>query len=210
LIDRRIEYVTLHAYEGKPFPASNNFDSFIVAGTPISINEIGEYGFLRKEHAYLRDIVNSNKPCLGICFGAQLLASILGAEVSKDRVMEIGKFEVRLTPVGQKVCFFKGFPLEFPVFQWHVDTFNVPEGAKILVTGDECRNQAFKHKNIVGLLFHLEITADEASNWTSEYRDELNAIGKTAVQVVDECRVSEKLIKQLAYLWTISREKMRG
>jgi len=92
-----------------------------------------------------------------------LLARAAGAEVRKNPVMEIGGYEVRLTDAGKKDTLFKNFPGTFPVFHWHGDTFDIPQGAELLVTGEKCKNQAFRYKNSVALQFHLEVTSSEAS-----------------------------------------------
>ncbi len=193
-----IRYQIHHAYVGKAFPSVDRFDAFIVGGTPISIYDAHKHDFLRREMAYLGKAVKNEKPYLGICGGAQLLAKLLGAEVRKNSVMEIGSYNVGLTAAGKKSKFFSGFPDTFSVFQWHGDTFDIPAGAKLLVKGTDCRNQAFSYRNSLGLLFHLEVTSQAASKWADEYRDELKRVGKTKKRVVEECRINEEQMGELA------------
>jgi len=194
-----IEYHVHHAYTDMKLPAFERFEAFIVAGTPIPIYEADTHDFLREEMAYLKAVVKKNRPYLGICGGAQLLAKLLGAEVRKNPAMEIGSYNIELTAAGKKHKFFAGFPDTFPVFQWHGDTFNIPKGGRLLATGTDCRNQAFSYGNSLGLLFHLEVTSKAAGKWADEYRSELKQVGKTKRQVVDECRIIEKQTKELAY-----------
>jgi GMP synthase-like glutamine amidotransferase len=193
-----IGYRIHHAYVGTAFPSVDRFDAFIVGGTPNPIYDAHRYGFLRREMAYLRKAVENRKPYLGICGGAQLLAKLLGAEVRKNPVMEIGSYDVKLTAAGKKSRFFAGFPDTYPVFQWHGDTFDIPAGAKLLVKGADCRNQAFSYRNSLGLLFHLEVTSQAVSKWADEYRDELERVGKTKKQVVEECKINEEQMGELA------------
>lgn len=193
-----IRYQVYHAYVGKAFPSASRFDAFIVGGTPTSIYDAHGYDFLRREMAYLSKVVENRKPYLGICAGAQLLAKLLGAEVRRNSVMEIGSYIVRLTAAGKKNKFFAGFPDIFPVFQWHGDTFDTPAGAELLVTGTDCKNQAFGYGNSLGLLFHLEVTPQAVGRWADEYRDELERVGKTKKQVVNECEVNEEQMVDLA------------
>jgi GMP synthase-like glutamine amidotransferase len=197
--DRSIEYHVHHAYTGVEFPPVDRFEAFIVGGTPISIYDADKHGFLKREIAYLKAVVKKDKPCLGICAGAQLLAKLSGAQVRKNPVMEIGSYNVRLTPAGKKHRFFKGFPDTFPVFQWHGDTFTVPEGGRLLAIGTDCKNQAFSCGNSLGLLFHLEVTWQTADKWASDYGSELSQVGKMRKQVVNECKMIEKQTKELAY-----------
>jgi len=175
------------------------YDVFIVGGTPISAYEIHKHNFLKKEWGYLKKVVKLNKPYFGICCGGQILARVLGAKVRKNKVMEIGGYDVKLTSDGMKSRFFKDFPAEFPVFHWHGDTFDVPKGAKLLVEGEDSKNQSFSYKNALALQFHLEITSKDAEEWARKYANELARVNKTRNQVVDECRVREKTMKKLAY-----------
>jgi len=199
LQDRRIGYHVHRAYTGKEFPLADCFEAFIVGGTPISIYDAGRHYFLEREMAYLKTVVRKGKPYLGICAGAQLLAKLLGAEVRKNPVMEIGSSNVRLTPAGRKHKFLAGFPDTFPVFQWHGDTFNTPNGGRLLAEGTGCKNQAFSYNSSLGLQFHLEVTSQTVSKWADEYRSELKQVGKTKRQVVNECKIIEKQTKELAY-----------
>jgi GMP synthase-like glutamine amidotransferase len=199
LLRNKIVYRVLHAYKSRKFPPSNEYDAFIVAGTPISVNELHEHNFLLKEWIYLKKVVLMNKPYLGICFGGQLLARILGTNVRKNKVMEIGGYDVQLTSYGKKDAVFKGFPQKFPVFQWHTDTFGIPKSARGLVRGKLCKNQAFRYKNAIALQFHLEVKAKDVSRWARRYAGELTIVNKTRSQVVRECKIREKAMKKLAY-----------
>ena len=200
LKEKGIDYYIFPAFTGKRFPPMKQFDAFIVAGTPISAYEIHKYRFLRNEWRYLKKVIQLNKPYLGICFGGQLLARLLGAEVKRNPQMEIGGYEVKLTPDGKTSRFFRGFPNRFPVFHWHGDTFDIPKGAKLLVQGIDCKNQAFSYKKALALQFHLEVTAKEADIWVDKYRNELKRVKKTKEQVVKESQVREKMMKKLAFL----------
>lgn len=199
LQDSSIEYHVHHAYTCKEFPPADRFEAFVVGGTQISIYDVHKHGFLKKEMAYLKAVVRKGKPYLGICAGAQLLARLLGAEVRRNPVMEIGSSNVRLTTAGKKHKFFAGFPDTFPVFQWHGDTFNIPNGGRLLAEGTDCKNQAFSYSNSLGLQFHLEVTSQTVSRWADEYRSELKQVGKTKRQVVNECKIIEKQTRELAY-----------
>jgi GMP synthase (glutamine-hydrolysing) len=200
LKEHGIDYEIFPAYLGKRFPAIKNFSAIIVGGTAISVYHLHKYPFLQKEWKYLQKVIELNKPYLGICFGGQLLARLLGAEVNRSPRIEIGGYEVILTSAGQKNKFFQEFPRSFQVFHWHNDTFEIPRGAKLLVEGKECKNQAFSYKQGLALQFHLEVTAREAEKWAIKYKNELKIVGKTKTRVVNECRRSEKVMKRMAYL----------
>jgi GMP synthase-like glutamine amidotransferase len=176
----------VHAWRGDPMPDARAYDLVVVGGTPGSANDM--------ESAFLAGVVRGGRPYLGICAGGQFLARLLGARVTRNPVLEIGGYEVRR--VADDPCL-RGFPPTFPVFQWHGETFDVPEGATLLVEGDDCRNQAFRKGNALALQFHLEVTCGDAAAWADAYAHELARIGKTKEQVVAECRSREPAMRAL-------------
>jgi GMP synthase-like glutamine amidotransferase len=193
-----IHHRVVHAYAGEPIPPLEQCDAVIVGGTPLSVNAFRDHEFLIAEAGWLREALNLGKPILGICFGAQLLARLLGAEVKRNPVMEIGTYPVRLTAGGHSDPLFQGFPKAFPVFHWHGDTFDIPPWGLRLVAGWDCPNQGFRMGNAVGVQFHLEVTADEANRWAAAYADELQAAGKSRTRIARECREHEPLMAELA------------
>jgi GMP synthase-like glutamine amidotransferase len=197
----RVDHIVIHAYDmdyDDTFPPVEYFDAFIIGPTPISANAVEEHAFLRREWSYLGEIIESGKPCLGVCCGSQMLARKLGAEVSSSPEKEVGGYEVRLTQDGVTDPLFAGFPEKFPVFHWHSDMFEVPPGGRLLVEGDPCPVQAFSWENVRGVIFHLEINKREAGRWADAYHEELEAVGKTREQVLDECGEREPEMKWLA------------
>lgn len=196
------EVRVLHAYRRAPdelFPPVGEFDAFIIGPTPISANAVEDHAFLRSEWGYLGRIIESRKPCLGVCCGGQMLARRLGARVWSSPEKEVGGYEVRLTEVGGVDPLFEGFPAEFPVFHWHSDMFEVPPGGGLLVEGRPCPIQAFGLCNVRGAIFHLEVTSSEAARWADAYPSELEAVGKTRTQVIKECAEREPEMRELAY-----------
>jgi len=198
-VSKNIKYNIFEAYENRKFPESKEFDIFIIGGTPVSVNEFNEHLFLKNEKNYLENIIRKNKPCIGICFGCQFIAKILGAKVIKSPVTEIGIYDVNLTDEGSRDNYFKNFPENFKVFQWHNDSFELPERAKLLVEGRECKNQAFSTGKILGIQFHLEISSSEASLWADKYSNELKTTGKEKNIILKQLKFYETEMKNLAY-----------
>jgi GMP synthase (glutamine-hydrolysing) len=193
----------IHAYSMKTcdlFPKTDSYSAFIVGPTPISANEIQKHAFLVREWEYLTKVVDSGKPILGVCCGGQILARLLGAEVVKSPRKEVGGYTVNLTEAGSNDPLFHNFPRELPVFHWHSDMFKVPSGGLLLARGEPCPIQAYNWKNVRGIIFHLEIDSHEAERWASAYPEELEVVGKTKTQVIEECRVREPEMRHLAEL----------
>jgi len=195
-----VQYDVLHAYLGKRFPSTRDYNAIIVGGTPISANKIREYSYLMREWRFLKEAVMEDKPILGICFGAQILAKLLGAEVRKMSKMEIGTYHVELTEAGRKSKIFKDFPNQFPVFHWHSYTFQTSKKVELLVRGKDCSpNQAFKHGNQIGIQFHLELAPKAIEKWIEKYRHELAETCKTKTRILQECSMVKEEMKKLAY-----------
>lgn len=198
LEERGIAFRTVQVHAGEVIPHAESWDAVIVGGTPVSANHIHDHPELMHEAEFLKKIVDRGGPVLGICFGAQLLARLLGGSVRRNPVREIGAGPVRLTAAGESDPLFQGFPKCFPVFQWHGDTFEVPPWGMRLAAGWECPNQGFRLGSAVGVQFHLEVTAREAERWTRCYADELPAVGKSPERITRECREHEPQMAELA------------
>ncbi len=197
----RADVDVVHAYSmgaGDAFLGTEGYSAFVVGPTPISANEVAKHRFLTMEWEYLSRVVGSGKPVLGVCCGGQMLARLLGGEVVRSPKREVGGYTVTLTDSGAADPLFRGFPREVPVFHWHADMFKVPPGGVLLARGDPCPIQAYSWNKVRGVIFHLEIDHREAARWASAYPAELEAVGKTREQVLEECRAREPEMRRLA------------
>ena len=153
-------------------PEVEAVDLLVVMGGPMSVNDENEYPWLRDEKVFIRRVVASGTPTLGICLGAQLIVNALGARVFPNAVKEIGWFPVRAVGSSNDAAF--KFPEETTVFHWHGETFDLPSQAIQLAQSDGCQNQAFQiGRRVIGLQFHLETTPDSAQAIVTHCRDEL-------------------------------------
>lgn len=200
LEERGVSHHTLHPYSGESFPSLDLYEAIIIGGIPVSANDIRNHNFLLKEGRFLKKALERGTSILGICFGAQLLARLMGGAVSRNPAMGIGAYPVHLTRTGQNDPLFRGFPPTFPAFLWHGDTFVIPPKARLLALDRDCPNQAFRLGRAVGLQFHLEITPVEAENWAEAYKEELHAAGKSRTRLSAECREQEAAMANLARL----------
>ncbi len=185
-------------YRGEDLPPWDEFDALLVGGTPISANEVEKHAFLQGEVAYLAGAVSARVPCFGICCGAQLLARILGAPVRRCERMEIGCVNVHVTAQGSNDDLLRGFPSQFSVFQWHGDVFGLSESSRLLVEGDVTRHQMFRAGSVVGVLFHLEISAEEVRRWADDYEDELVSVGCSKAAIVSACEAKDSAMAHLS------------
>ena len=179
-------FQVVQTYAGQPIPDLNQFSAVISLGCPESANDFSRISFLGGVYQAVETALKLDLPYLGICCGAQILALVLGAEVRPNPVKEIGSGVVRLTKEGIKDPLFRGFGAEFPAFQWHGETFDIPAGGALLAVGEDCHNQAFRYNMAVGIQFHLEASLTELPIWCNTYQFELDEVEKTQKQVVGE------------------------
>ena len=143
----------------EPLPEVDEFDWLIIMGGLMNIYQEDEFSWLIGEKMFIKDAIDAGKIVLGICFGAQLIANVLGAKIYRNQYPEIGWFEVRLTDDARNSRVFRRFPERFTAFHWHGDTFDLPPSCKWIAQSEACRNQAFEYDGrVIGLQFHLDTT----------------------------------------------------
>lgn len=158
-------------YESAELPLLDNLDLIIAMGGPMSVNDEEELPWLVAEKQFVREAIERGIPAIGICLGAQLMASAMGARVYPGKKKEIGWFPI--TTVSNKSDAFC-FPQETMVFHWHGETFDLPAGAVHLARSKGCEHQAFQlGSNAIGLQFHLETTPQSLDAIMTNCRNEL-------------------------------------
>lgn len=146
-------------YDGQDLPGQDSFDGLLIMGGPMNVDDLEAHPWLGPEREFIGRAVAGDRPVLGICLGAQLIATALGSAVYPKSPKEIGLFDIHLTDAGQAdpLLGFLGPTAE--VFQWHESTFDLPEGAARLAESPRYPNQAFRFGEIVyALQFHFECT----------------------------------------------------
>jgi GMP synthase (glutamine-hydrolysing) len=147
-------------------PRLDGYQGLIVLGGPMNVDQTDAHPHLETEVRAIDDALERGLPVLGICLGAQLLAKALGARVEPNPEKEIGWYDVSVTPEGKRDPLFAHFDESERLFQWHGDTFAIPDGAVRLASSAACANQAFRYGDCAyGLQFHLEVDQPLVERW---------------------------------------------
>jgi GMP synthase-like glutamine amidotransferase len=148
-----------HLYRCDPLPALDDFDLLVVMGGEMNIYQYRDWPWLRPESAFIKCALENGKRVVGICLGAQFIASALGAQVVQNGEIELGWFPITWTKEAQGA--FPGLPAVSSVLHWHGDTFGLPAGAVRLASSEGCPEQVFLIPGkCLALQFHLEVDPD--------------------------------------------------
>jgi GMP synthase-like glutamine amidotransferase len=160
----------------EPKADPEDYDLIVSLGSEFAAYD-DSHRFVTTEAELMLRAVDANVPILGLCFGGQMLARVLGGEVYRGSEAEIGWLPVRtrdpdLVPEG-------------PWFQWHFDVITAPPDATVLAETD-LGTQAFVAGRSLGLQFHPEVTPEIMDEWVRAYRHELDAEGMDPDALLEE------------------------
>ena len=149
---------------GDPLPETlDEHAGAVILGGPMSANDGDDY--VRREIDWIEIPLSEQRPFLGICLGAQMLAKQLGAAVAPhpQGLTQIGYYPIRPTRAGFALC--PDWPAE--VYHWHREGFELPYGAELLAEGDDFPMQAYRWGNAFGFQFHPDVTFRSMCCWTT-------------------------------------------
>lgn len=197
---------------GQPFPSASSYDGVIVFGGASSANDCKEHAWVRDELTFIESCLTADTPFFGICLGAQMLARVMGASVSKHPQdhNEIGFCEVKPTNAGTG---FLNHPLKF--MQWHREGFELPSGATHLAYSELFSNQAYSvGEHVVGVQFHPEVNLDVLRIWHERNKSRPTGVlddSTRAVHVADALECENSITQWLdSFLsdWTLAARKV--
>ncbi len=168
---------TVELFEGRePERPLADYSHLIMMGGPMAVYEMHLHNHLVRGAGLIEGFIKDGKPVLGVCLGAQMIAHVLGARVYAGGQKEVGWYEVDITPEGMKDKVFKNLSVEggpkAEVFQWHGDTFDLPNGAVRLASSPAYENQAFRWgESVYALQFHIEVTPPIITEWFAGEKD---------------------------------------
>jgi GMP synthase-like glutamine amidotransferase len=161
------------AFQGDAVPDDpDGYAGLVVLGGAQSALDDADHPYLPRIAALSRRFGEADKPVLGICLGAQLVARGHGARNMLGLPIEFGWREVRPTAAGESDPLIAALSERAPLFHWHTDTFTLPPGAVHLAESAMTRLQAFRiGRAVYGIQFHFEADRKLVEAWSREFAD---------------------------------------
>lgn len=160
-------------WSGEALPAdASGHDGLVVLGGEQNALDDHSYPYLPALARLMRDFGEADRPVLGICLGSQLLARAYGAVNLLGQTPEFGWQRVELTDAGATDPVLAGLARSFPIFEWHSDTYTLPEGAVRLASNTAAQNQCFRiGRASYGMQFHFEASRAVVEEWNTTYAE---------------------------------------
>jgi GMP synthase (glutamine-hydrolysing) len=197
LEERGFDITTIMGYHDRlPGIDPLEHDLTVFMGGPMGVYQADWFPYLNNEIAYLRKRLAADKPVLGICLGAQLMAKALGKNVFKGpQGKEVGWMPIRVLDKNSPVRHFDESAGR--IMQWHGDTFDLPDDATLLASSDLYKNQIYSHgKRAMALQCHVEVTEDILETWMAIDYAELEAFKLPVPQFREEVKKRVPLLEK--------------
>ncbi len=167
----RVDYIDA----GEDLSRAKNADLLIVLGGPIGVGDAEAYPYLTAERNLVADRLAEDRPTLGVCLGAQIMAAALGSAVYPGPRKEIGWGRLVLAPEAAATPV--ALLADAPILHWHGDTFDLPDGATLLASTALTPHQGFAVGRSLALQFHCEVEASVIERWLVGHSGELAGAG---------------------------------
>ena len=176
--------------EGQPVPAEmKGAGGLIVMGGPMGVYQTDRFPWLRDEMALVQDAIANDRPVLGVCLGAQIVAAALGAKVERNPAgKEIGWHRISLDAAASDDRLIRGLPAaNLTPFHWHGDIFDLPAGAVSLASSEKTPCQAFRYGDkTYAFQFHFEVTVEGVRAMAAAFAKDLQRENIAADAIIAE------------------------
>ena len=207
---RNISYIKTNIIENETSEVDlDALSGLVFMGGPYGVND--NHLILLVEMKFIQRAIEYDIPIMGVCFGAQLISQALGAEVKKASNMEAGWHRIVSDTSSLAVDHRLNLEDSFEVFEWHEDTFTIPEGAiPIFMGSGGIENQGYLYGKILTMQFHLEMTEHMVYDWLERYKDCMPDPSDTVqspeqiTEVLDERLDNLHIVADKIYDWWLS------
>ncbi|MGB4813086.1 MAG: type 1 glutamine amidotransferase [Methylophilaceae bacterium] len=208
LTQQSIPWQIVNTFEPETLPASiQAYSGVVLMGGPMSVND--DLPWLAPVLNLIREAVKLDTPVLGHCLGGQLMCKALGGKITQNAIKEIGWGEVQVSNNTIAKQWF-GEIKTFNAFHWHGETFSLPQGATLVLSSQNCQNQAFAIGKHLAFQTHLEVTPEMVKVWCEMGQDELqtsaSSVGVQQAKTMQEhlpmhCSSLSKVASQVYAQW---------
>lgn len=177
-----VEIIKPHSGDEMPAQLPSQYKGVIVLGGRMGANDDSEYGWLTAQRSLMKDAVAQDFPFVGICLGAQMLATAVDGKSVRTPVPEAGLVEVGISPAATTDPLFGNYAGQvIPAVSWHQDYIvDLPDDAVVLAANDACPVHAFRlGKNVYGMQFHPEASVNTVQKWASPTDEVLQKMNLT-------------------------------
>jgi len=193
--ERNLKIKIIRLYKSENLPQTKKGDLILIMGGPMGIKDIesDRYPWLKLERNFIKRELENKIPIIGVCLGAQLLASAAGGDIE---VLKYGSPLKALPEIGWSQIFldksnkdFKElFEDPFHVLHWHGDRILLPNKAELIASSKRCKEQFFKIGDFAyGLQFHLETTREMIDKWINENKEFIfKGLGSNGQEILRE------------------------
>ncbi|HMM64703.1 MAG TPA: type 1 glutamine amidotransferase [Mesorhizobium sp.] len=173
--EAEIDLRCAHLGEELP-PDPSGHDAMVMLGGGQNALADDEYPYFPTLLSLVRDFEAADKAVLGICLGSQLLARAFGGQNRVGVATEFGWQAISLTEQAKGDPVLGALPQRFPIFQWHDDTFSLPQQAVRLASSAVAENQAFRvGRAAYGFQFHFEADQPLVREWSLSFASMIGA-----------------------------------
>jgi GMP synthase-like glutamine amidotransferase len=178
------------------FPDLSEIDMLIVLGGFMNVDDEEQFPWLKSEKEFIKKAIDSGIKVIGICLGSQLISAALESKVLKSQETEIGFYPITFHQTALDSSLFRFLSNPYTVFQWHGDTFELPQGAQLSASSEGCKNQAYLlGTNILAMQFHIEMNETVLNEMLKHDGHELKKKGKY-IQTESEIRANYHHLQQ--------------
>ena len=193
--ERDLKIKTIRLDNNNALPQTKKGDLILIMGGPMGVKDIGSnrYPWLKLERDFIKKELDNERPIIGVCLGAQLLASAAGGDVE---IFKCGSPPKALPEIGWSQIFldksnkdFKELIKEpFHVLHWHGDRILLPKKAELIASSARCKEQFFRIGDFAyGLQFHIESTGPMIDKWIKEDKEFIyKGLGSNGGQILRE------------------------
>jgi GMP synthase (glutamine-hydrolysing) len=169
-LQRGWEVLEWHIAEGEPCPVTPTAcDAVLSLGGAMHAHHTAAHPWLADEEALLAQLVAAQRPVLGICLGAQLLARATGGASDELALPEIGWFDVQVTDASRRDPLLGPLADGFCALEWHSCDFTPGPGAQVLATSECCTQACRVGARAWSVQFHAEVTGSDFEGWLDQH-----------------------------------------